>query len=202
MSLIAKQTVQRTRFFAEEATKIVSEREKFAHYFESSIVFARSVTFHLQKELCHSEGFQEWYEEEQSKLKQLPICRFFLEKRNYILKQGPVKISKTIEASISNSISVHSEVKIKIIRAKPWYRRSIKTLIKDAAFPIRQEYFNWKKRRNRSRQNRKSNESKAEISERLHFSDEEWKDQSAFDLIFEYCDILENLVDRAENKFS
>lgn len=202
MSLIAKKTVQRARFFAGQAMKVVNEREKFAHYFESSIVFARSVTFHLQKELCHCEGFQEWYEEEQSKLKQQPICRFFLNKRNYILKQGPVKISKTIEASISNSISVHSVVKIKIIRAKPWYHQSIKTLIKNAFLRIRQEYFNWDKRRKRRRQNRKTTESKAEFTERLHFSDEEWKDQSVYDLIFEYCDILEDLVDRAESKFT
>ena len=55
MELTAAKTLAKARFFFSEAIRVgVNDRKAFCNYLEASIVFARSVTFHLQEELAQT----------------------------------------------------------------------------------------------------------------------------------------------------
>lgn len=51
---------------------------------------ARSVTFLLQKEFAHVDGFSTWWAEDRTTLGADSAARFFLELRNFSQKQGPI----------------------------------------------------------------------------------------------------------------
>ena len=53
---------------------------------------ARSVTFLLQKEFAHVEGFEAWWQAKRRELGGDTAARFFLELRNYSQKEGRVSI--------------------------------------------------------------------------------------------------------------
>jgi hypothetical protein len=56
---------------------------------------ARSVTFLLQKEMNHVDGFDQWWREQQDRLRQDAAARFFLELRNFSQKEGRVSVVGT-----------------------------------------------------------------------------------------------------------
>lgn len=62
-----------------------------AHFMEACIVFARSVTLHLQKELAHAD----WYATRQDAMVIEPLFGFFRDRRNYILKEGRLGVRRT-----------------------------------------------------------------------------------------------------------
>lgn len=65
------------------------------------ISHARSVTFVMQKESSSYPALIAWYEGQMGKLKQIPLMRFFNEKRVHSIHKGVVKPNKTT-ASIRN----------------------------------------------------------------------------------------------------
>ena len=59
---IARRTLRKARFFAGQAEQSkTGQREAFETYLEAAIVFGRSVTYHIQKEFKHENGFDDWY---------------------------------------------------------------------------------------------------------------------------------------------
>ena len=66
-------------------------------YFSAFAASSRSITFTLQAVMNEAEGFLEWYNQWQEKLKKDPIARFFLETRNLLQKIGinPVNTGST-----------------------------------------------------------------------------------------------------------
>jgi len=60
-----------------------------AHFYLSAFLSAvRSITFCLQASLKDLEGFEDWYQKQQNKLKENDLARFFLEARNLSQKVG------------------------------------------------------------------------------------------------------------------
>lgn len=53
---------------------------------------SRSVTFLLQKEMAHVPGFDDWWQQQQARLKADPVARFFLKIRNYSQKEGRISL--------------------------------------------------------------------------------------------------------------
>ena len=144
--LIARQTLDRGRFFVEQAVRVgLDDRQVFQHFLEAAIIFGRSVTFHLQKELAHEDGFGDWYAEWQAQLGQISVCVFLLEKRNFLLKEGPTKISAVHEMSGSCSVVVSCHAEATVVRAMPWYRRSPKILWADLIAPLKSWIHHHKK---------------------------------------------------------
>jgi hypothetical protein len=136
---IAKQALEKARFFADQAQLSVStNRSAFVNYLEAAIVFARSATFHVQKEYRHEIGFDTWYAEHQQVLKADPISTFFLNTRNFIFKEGPVTVRKVVNMSFQGTIALSGTVSVKVIGSKPWYRRSPKIIWQDFRAPILQ----------------------------------------------------------------
>jgi hypothetical protein len=138
MSSVARITTAKARFFLDRAEEVgPSERDAFCNYLEASIVFARSVTFHLRKEFANRSGFAEWYATQQKLLGNNPLARFLLEKRNYVLKEGPIGTHRVVEVTMTTSIHLSGSATVKIVRGVPWYRRSLRVLWDDATYPLR-----------------------------------------------------------------
>ena len=58
----ARATLDTARFFCDAAGRAADDVEAFRRYLQAAIVFARSVTFHLQKEYSDSAGFKDsWW---------------------------------------------------------------------------------------------------------------------------------------------
>jgi len=60
--------------------------------FHNAVVFGRMVTFVLQNLRGKAPGFDPWYEGQQKTMKADPVCRYFVEARNAIEKQGQSKL--------------------------------------------------------------------------------------------------------------
>jgi hypothetical protein len=200
---IAAQTVGRASFFLDHAEACASsDRRAFEHFLEAAIVYARSVTFHLQKQFSNDAGFDDWYRGRQEEMGRDPLNRFLLEKRNYILKEGPVSIRSTISVTISETIVASDFLEVQVIRGKSWYKRSLQILFEDLRAPLLQKYLKWKHEREVARRRKTLDaQQQSEISELLHFEEPEWSSRPATDLVREYIRNLTVIVNEAEMRF-
>lgn len=181
----ARDTLQRARFFLDEAQKIGStNRNSFQHHLESAIVFARSVTFHLQKEFKSNDKFNNWYEDAQKKMSQNQLCKFFIDKRNYILKEGPLQIERTIIIRVNEVVEWSDFSFIIFFRSSAFYRKFKKTIDNLSVFRV-------------FRKQKKEKRFKAISStkvDRLYFDHHEYKNSHALEVFGEYLDFLEKLL--------
>jgi hypothetical protein len=200
--LIARETLNRSRFFIEKAAEVrFDDRQSFVYFLEASIVFARSVTFHLQKELKGYDGFNEWYSRQQKRLRECEVCKFFVNKRNYILKEGPVDISALHSVNFSATALASSRMCVKVIRGQPWYKRSPRIWWEDIRAPILSRIQQWQRQKKLKRQQRILERPKASAQSVIRFDDEPWNSRSATDVVAEYLDQLERVVSDAESRF-
>ena len=141
----AFQTLGRANFFLDYAEKYAFvDRQAFEYFLEAAIVYGRSVTFHLQKEFSKYSLFGDWYCEKQGEMRKDSLFQFFLDKRNYILKEGPVPIIKTTIVTISETVTISDFLEVQVIRARPWYKRGLKTIFEDLRASLLQKYHRWK----------------------------------------------------------
>jgi len=200
---IARTTFEKARFFLGQGERIgTSDRWALESYIEATIIFARSVTFHLQKEYSKQEGFGSWYAEQRESMATNPLFVYFRDQRNFILKEGPVGIRKATTVSISATVTISSSLEAKVIRGKPWYRRSINILWQDIKLALLQKLRKWSYHWRLARQTGQQHaQNRVSAQERLHFDHPDWRDKSAFDLLNSYLDTLQVLVDEAEARF-
>ncbi len=80
-----------------------------AIYLNSCITAMRSVTLTMQKALAHQPGFRDWYSGVQDKLGRDTEMRYLLEARNYVLKQGALRLKHSLGFRYDGElgISVH-----------------------------------------------------------------------------------------------
>lgn len=200
---IARRTVERATFFLERAELCgTDDRKAFEHFLEAAIVFGRSVTFHLQKEFGHLAGFESWYGEKQAQMASDPVFGFFKDKRNYILKEGPIPVPKTAAVAVTGTITFSSFVEARVTRAKPWYRRRPKIWLEDVRTAIVRPVRRWQYERRLAKKRKQHQQpTPTEVHERLHFEEPEWRDRAATDVLREYLLKLERLVAEAESRF-
>ena len=76
---LARFKLVQAHFFETRALEAISaqQRESFLNFLEAAIVFARSVTFFLQKEYRHTSGFNNWYLNKVDLMNKDPIFKFF-----------------------------------------------------------------------------------------------------------------------------
>ena len=204
MKSTASLTLAKARLFLEQARRADrNDLHTIATNLEGAIVFCRSVTFHLQSQFAHAPGFDTWYKEQQNILREQRLSRFLLEQRNYVLKVGPAIVNRVVGVSITESVMMHDEITVEVVRGQPWYRRSLKILFEELVYPLRQRIQQWRERR-RWRVAAKKNavESSGVITtDELHFSDAEWKKVPALLLVEQQLDVLANIVAEAEVRF-
>ena len=203
MQSVATITLAKARFFARQASQAdANDREAITNNLEAAIVFARSVTFHLQSQFAHVPGFDAWYAEKQKQLREDRLGRFLLEQRNYVLKVGPAPVSRSISVSITESLSLTSELSVKVVRGRPWYRRSLKILLEDATYPLREWIRKLQDRWAKKRAAREAEQnSSAIVLDAMFFTDPEWEHTPALELLSRQLMSLEGLVLEAEARF-
>ena len=67
------------------------EELEFTTHLNNVIQALRNITFVLQKELAHSDGFEEWYETKQDEMREDESLKWLVNARNYIVKEGDLK---------------------------------------------------------------------------------------------------------------
>lgn len=199
---VARQTLDKARLLLDLAERqTVEERDAFRTLFEAAIVFARTVTFHLQKEYAHQAGFKDWYSVHQKSLGADSLSRFILDARNFILKEGPQPITRHIMAEVHATVRVVVGMDAVIIRAQPWFRRTPKVLWADMIHVARRIVTKWRRQRERRRVQKPEREQVARVTQTWKFDDPDWDDRPALDLVREYLDKLQLIVMEAEGRF-
>ena len=204
--LLASRTLEKARLFAQQAASATPNDPKvFASNFEASIVFARSVTFHLQKQLASLPDFQSWYGTRQVAMREDPVMRLFKNERNFILKEGPARVAsrRRVIIEAEGQIQISGELSIKVIRGSPWYKRSPAIIWQD----LSRDLVAWV----RSKLPRRLTLNKSAVAvlptkvseEHVYFFDEDgFRERPAFELLNEFLDRLEKLVREAESEFA
>lgn len=81
--------------------------EEFEICFAAFVNSSRNVTFVLQKEFNHNAKFRSWYKTKEEEMRKDPLCKFFHDLRNKIVKEGinDLQTSLTINSfNTSNDI--------------------------------------------------------------------------------------------------
>ena len=209
MLSVARETITKARFFLDRAEEAgASRRDALCNYLEASIVFSRSVTFHLQKEYADRPGFSDWYAREQVLLRQSRLSRFLLEQRNYVLKEGQIVTHRVMEMAMTGSIHISGSASIEVVRGAPWYKRSIRVLWDDITRPLRSR-FNLlrvkgalaKAQRRAPQTPVRQAQSSGLVNDAIYFSNDEWRDVPAIMLVRRLLDDLDVVVSEAEQLF-
>jgi hypothetical protein len=134
----ARATLERAKFFFRHAAISSDDANGFEHHLNACIVFGRSVTFTLQAEFAGRPGFDAWYAEHAEGFREDPLCRFLLKERNFILKEGPTRISQQTRRSM-----IHGSLPMGWIvvppRSAPLGRRLLSLLLR----PIHRLQLRW-----------------------------------------------------------
>lgn len=195
------------RFFLDKAElSRTAERETFEAYLSAAIVFGRSVTLQIQKEYKHRAGFDDWYSVHQKWMDDDPVCQFFLRARNLILKQGPVGVKRIWDLSGSVIItSATLPAELRVIRGKPWYRWSLKEIWEDLRAELIRPFCKLRRRRKIARKHVQSDlDSSRHVTKAqgfYYFDAPAYETRPALELLGEYLDKLETIVDDAEWQF-
>lgn len=200
---VASKTLEKADFFLDFAeTYAAVDRDAFERFLEAAIVNARTVTFHLQKEFGKHISFNDWYRAKQEEMRKDPLFQFFVNRRNYILKEGPISIKKTINLDISETVIISDSMKVQVVRGRPWYKRGPKILFEDLRAALFQKCNRWKDKRELSRKRHQHiKRHQNTVKEVLHFEEPEWRNRPATDLVREYLQKLGTIVNDAEMRF-
>ncbi|MCY3912850.1 MAG: hypothetical protein OXG43_06330 [Chloroflexi bacterium] len=66
----------------------------------------RNVTFVLQKEFAHRDGFSSWYQKKQEAMRNDSLLRNFLEGRNVVVKQGSLELNSNATVGVFRSRTI------------------------------------------------------------------------------------------------
>lgn len=199
--------MERARFFAAQAKAAgVTSRDHFGHFLDGAIVIGRSVTFHLQKEYAHVPGFDVWWKEVEAKrLGNEPLCKFFVETRNFVLKEGPTGTRMVANVAVTEHVFMSESFDVHVVRGQPWYRRRISILWEDCSRWLLRLLRRWRQRRSEARrlasQRAQVTKGNTASSADLYFMEAQWSARPALDLLAEYLDHLERSVGATEAEY-
>ncbi len=89
----SRTALARAEFFLHLAEKCEpDQRAEFEAYVDASIIVARTALHRLHSKYNHHPSWRTWF----AQLKGNPAVEFFRENRDYLLKEGPVKIGQVI----------------------------------------------------------------------------------------------------------
>jgi hypothetical protein len=214
---IARVTLHKARHFLDLAERLEPDQpEVYVALLEASIVFGRSITWHLKKEFAHHSGFTEWYSDQQSLLAADVLCVYFKHTRTFITHQGPVPVRRNISVAIEFTVELNDATSAVVPRGNPWYRRRPKVICNDLRCEIQQRVRRlWNRLKIRGRRLldragkkppqeplRTASSQPSNVTQTFHFDDERWRDRPAPDLVRAYLDKLEPIVAEAERKYA
>jgi hypothetical protein len=97
-----------------EALDAYQEPDLFATKLNALLTALRSVTFVLQKELAHTDGFQEWWDAWRARMSAIPLMRWSLEARNKIEKQGDLDTASVAAVRITGDFTDGQEILVDV----------------------------------------------------------------------------------------
>jgi hypothetical protein len=210
MASTTRTVLEKARFFlvqaeAAEPAAHAIDRVPFLANIEAAVIFGRSVTFHLQKEYSNKNGFTAWYHGVRAQFGANPQFRYLLETRNFILKQGPAPIRRTVQVTAHSAMSPEITLDTVVIRGQPWYRRSPNILYQDARAKLLGPVRRWKQRRNAARRREaalhRQATSSPSVAEGFYFDEPTLATVTVQQIVREYLDELEVIVTEAETRF-
>lgn len=203
MEIVAFSAVKKARYFVNQAKSDPNDINKIKMNIEVAIIYCRSVTFHLQSQFAHTQGFAEWYNSKRLELGSSRLSKFLLEQRNIALKQGPLLMHRVVNVSVAVNISISTHVEVEVTRGAPWYKRPVRILYEDAISPFRKKIVSIGQRLARLFEPKINKpDSVAVVDDLLYFSDDEWKNIPAVDLVEKQLNTLEELVREAQQLFA
>jgi len=203
MASVARQTLSAAQYFLNSANAAAqTDLTIFSYNIQAAIVFGRSVTFHLQKEFTGQSEFNAWYGRWQTTMSNDPVCRYFVGKRNYVLKEGHVDFTRSTTVLIAADLTMHGDVGTIVIRGSPWYRRPWRILIEDLVRSLRQWLIQKQKQRAETKLRRATDSTgRTRAVTVIYFEDSPVPDEPAIDLVRQHLDFLEHLVGEAEARW-
>ena len=204
---MARRTLETARFYLSQAETVgLDNRAVFLRHLETAIIYARSVTFHLQTEHDAVPGFKRWWTQQQEALGQDRRAKFFLESRNFVLKEGSLPVRQDTELTVGSGLLVLSGTTVRLVHSARWYKRSPKIIWRDIRHAVLGPLRRWRDRRAEERRireakEREARESGATITHELYFRDQEWSATPALTLLSRHLDTLQAIVATAETQF-
>ncbi len=192
--------IDRARFFLGNAGRAqqAGDRRAFVYSLEAAVVFARSITLHLQKQLRHVDGFDEWYQGEQEKMRAEPEMRFMVGARNFILKEGQLTVRALHSVNIHETVALSDSVSVTLIRSDGDTATDQPTVELDTGSPPGQRLH--KLHTGGSIRPGGAPESSTTTSVEFYFKDQDGSDP-AIGRVARYIDQLDELVSEANHRF-
>lgn len=100
------------KYFLEQMKLSIKDRRVFKYNLSAFLSSARSVTFILQKEYARNSKFKEWYGKKQIEMRKDELLNFFVRKRNYVVKKGPLETRAEVSVKVYESIIVSDNVTV------------------------------------------------------------------------------------------
>jgi len=199
----ARLTLRKARYFTDHAEQLGPYDKWFVANLEAAIAFGHSVVEHLHKEYTDRPGFDRWETAQKARLG--AFVGFLYDTRNLVLHQGPVPVKRIVSYSVTLSARTHVSASITVVHGLPWYQRSIKTLLQDCTYPIRERVCRWREsqrlKRERAAVFATATPAATVIADGLYFADPQWQDRSALALLRQHFDELEMIIADAEARF-
>ncbi len=91
----------------------------------------RNVTFVMQKELAHTEGFENWYKKKQDEMREDKYLRWSVKARNHVVKEGDLKKFSYTKVRLKNHFDTELfgdrlDHKISLGHIADWFRQKVK----------------------------------------------------------------------------
>jgi hypothetical protein len=209
-SSVARTALPKARFFLDRAGRSHPARgSAFEYQLEATIVFARSLLHLLQTEYDKRPGWKPWWDT----LAGDPAVEFFRRNRDFILKEGPIGQRTTQVASVhlSGSMGAFGQLSVRVIRARPWYRRTPRILWSDLYNRLTEPLREWGRRREAVRKRAEAMrqawqaEQPTTVAANFYFNepsnDPMLKNRPALEVLATYLDRLELIIEDAEKRF-
>jgi hypothetical protein len=178
------------------------DRDGFAANLEAAIQFGRNVTWRMQHAFNDVPGFKAWDLERQARMGADPLFRFFNEVRLRITKRAESPIRPRTTVSLEGGMLVFGWNVIEVPPQGPWYRWSWRDLRRAPFRRLRRlrdrGRLHWRLKVESWRARRRGGQT---TSQDFYFDDPAWKDQPCRDLVSQYLDRLEAIVNEAESRF-
>ena len=107
------------------------EELEFTSHLNNIIQALRNVTFVMQKELAHTNGFEEWYEKQRAEMGEDESLRWLISARNHVVKKGDLKKFSYTKVRLKNHydqelFAAQLDAEIQMEFVAEWFREKTK----------------------------------------------------------------------------
>lgn len=209
--------LERARFFLGKASAMTDvDRQALDHYLTAAVVFGRSAFHYLEKanELTADKTYRTWFGAMTWRIKRDPLIEHFRDIRNTEIHAHRVPIARHVSFTASAVLRTSAHAEMRVIRGKPWYRRSPRIWWQDVRAALLRPLKRWRYRlgvwawRQRAKlearveavRARFQRPAKVTVAE-FFFEDPEGQNRPAVVLVDAYLSRWDAIVSEAEAKF-